>query len=284
MRYLRVIGWESYQHYKNRRAPWIKAYTDILDALEHPTFTNLTDGAKLTLHHLRLLAGVTGNQIPETWITSGHLNMQTKPRVQELVAAQFVEWFELGALASTDQVAPEEAGSPRARTRGRDRAHSPNSQDSSLGSSGEGNGKKQPTGARELVESFAVSDEQRMWAKAKFPAIDVDAATDAWRDHFRSNGYKTRAGPIRDADAAWRNWIRGEEKFSRGKQSHGNRNTGAGRPVPGGGAAGGPGADGADQKRESTAAFKQRTAADVLARRKVHPVSPGAAGGPNDAV
>lgn len=225
MRFLRVTGWEDFQHYKNRRAPWIKVATDLLDALEHPKFTKLTDGAKLALHHLRLLAGVTGNRIPESWITPGHLNMQTKPRVTELEAAGFVEWFEVGALASTPEGTLASAAQNGASQGVSPRARSQNSQDSfSLDSSRREEKKNnRSTGARELVEGFVVTDKHRQWAAEKTPGIDVDAATEAWRDHFRHNGYKTRAGPVCDADAAWRNWMRNEVKFSRGP--NGTRNT-----------------------------------------------------------
>lgn len=27
-RYIRIVNWDRYQHYKNRRPPWIKLYTD----------------------------------------------------------------------------------------------------------------------------------------------------------------------------------------------------------------------------------------------------------------
>ncbi|HXG59177.1 MAG TPA: hypothetical protein VNL91_09150 [Thermoanaerobaculia bacterium] len=241
MRFLSVIGWHDYQHYKNRRAPWIKAYTDILDALEHPKFTKLSDGAKLTLHHLRLLAGVTGNRIPETWVTSGHLNMHTKPRVTELVDAGFVEWVELaseqpdGSLASTDQNEGKTQRGPRARGR----ARSQNSLSSQTGVLPENEGEK-PTRAhaRDLVEKFAVTQRHREWAAEKVPGVDVDVATDSWRDHLRTNGYRTRAGPVSDVDASWRNWMRNEVKFSRGRYGHGNGNgsaragsTGSERPA-----------------------------------------------------
>jgi hypothetical protein len=236
VRYLRVIGWEHFQHYKNRRAPWIKAYTDQLDQLEHPTFTKLTDGAKLTLHHLRLLAGVTGNQIPETWLTSGHLNMQTKPRVTELFDAQFVVWIpesELASLASSDQKDVSNSSSTGVPPRVRGRARSQNSQDSSLSSSGEEK-KNLRAGAREMVEAFAVSDHHRAWAAERVPSVDVDTATDAWRDHQRAVQYRTRQGPIADVEASWRNWMRNEVKFGRQNGNPNRRSetrTGAGGAV-----------------------------------------------------
>jgi hypothetical protein len=222
VRFLRVTGWEDFQHYKNRRAPWIKVATDLLDQLEHPTFTKLSDGAKLTLHHLRLLAGVTGNRIPESWLTPGHLNMLTKPRVTELAAAQFVEWFEESAASSLADSPQSEASAdaPKgAAVRARGRAHSPVSPDSHGSSPGEA---KQVlrTGARELIEAFAVTEKHRAWAAEHAPDVDIESATEHWRDYNRANGYRTRQGPVRDADGSWRTWIRNEVKFSRGRNGN----------------------------------------------------------------
>ena len=271
VRYLRIIGWEEFQHYKNRRAPWIKAYTDLLDAVEHPTFTKLTDGAKLTLHHARLLAGVTGNSIPDSWITPGHFNMQTKPRVTELVDAGFLEWVDENtpcSLANAGQIADETDASAHAGTGARGRARSQNSPTSPSPLTEKQDEKPPRAGARDLVEKFEVTDRHRTWAAEKVPGVDIDAATEAWRDHFRHNGYKTRAGPIADADAAWRNWMRNEVKFSRGR--YGNRDGGTQRDqrravtsaaVRGATTAGEIGREQADGERR----FKPRDAAAVLA-------------------
>jgi hypothetical protein len=238
MKFLRVVGWEKYQHYKNRRAPWIKAHTGILDRVEHPKYTELSDGAKLTLQHLRLLAGVTGNRIEDVMLNRDRLNMKTPPRVDELIAAGFAEWFDgasehaQSALASTDENEGADASARplRARSRPLSRALSGQGNTGISPESG-GNEKQKPLRARELVEDFAVTDHLRAWAAEKAPGVDVDAATESWRDHFRHNGYRTRAGPICDADAAWRNWMRNEVKF-RGRNGPSGNDTGP-RPTPG---------------------------------------------------
>jgi hypothetical protein len=93
LRYLAITNWEEYQGYKKGTRPdWIRVYTALLNPAKHTGFARLSDGAKLTLHHLRLLAAECDNVIPETWLSRERLNMQTKPKVDEVVASGFAVW------------------------------------------------------------------------------------------------------------------------------------------------------------------------------------------------
>lgn len=93
MKYLVVTNWDEYQGYKKGTRPdWIRIYPALLNPAKHVNFSRLSDGAKLTLHHLRLLAAECDNIIPETWVTRERLNMQTRPKVDEVVASGFAEW------------------------------------------------------------------------------------------------------------------------------------------------------------------------------------------------
>lgn len=95
MKFLQVDKWDDYQHYHDGRRPtWIKFYVDLLNPSKHPKYHALTDGAKLTLHHLWLLAAECDNRIPETWLTRERLNIQTKPRLEELLNCALVNWYE----------------------------------------------------------------------------------------------------------------------------------------------------------------------------------------------
>lgn len=58
-------------------------------------------------------------------------------------------------------------------------------------------------GRRGLPDDFEVSQTMRDWAKTKVPEVDVDAATEEFRDYYLANG-RQMANWI----AAWRNWLR----------------------------------------------------------------------------
>lgn len=96
MRYLQVKNWKEHQHYTDRKPPWIKIYTALLDPVEEPKYAALPDAAKLLLHHVWLLAGMTDNNIPEKWINADRLNLHSFSRqmLAALLAQEFVSWSE----------------------------------------------------------------------------------------------------------------------------------------------------------------------------------------------
>jgi len=67
MEYFKIKNFEKYQHYKNRRPPWIKLYNDLLDDYE---YCQLPDASKSHLAAIMLLASRYDNKIPydEKWI------------------------------------------------------------------------------------------------------------------------------------------------------------------------------------------------------------------------
>ena len=59
--YFAVRNYDKFQHYKDRRPPWIKLYISLLDDYE---FTHLPDAAKYHLLAIYLLASRYDNKIP----------------------------------------------------------------------------------------------------------------------------------------------------------------------------------------------------------------------------
>jgi hypothetical protein len=67
--YLEVKNWDHFQHYKDRRPPWIKLHAEVQDNYE---FYHLPDASKAHLMGIWILASKLGNKIPAdpTWIAS----------------------------------------------------------------------------------------------------------------------------------------------------------------------------------------------------------------------
>lgn len=59
----------------------------------------------------------------------------------------------------------------------------------------------QPRPARQVPDSFAVTEDMRSWAQRECPGVNVDAETAKFRDH-------EFAKPRTDWLKAWRNWLR----------------------------------------------------------------------------
>lgn len=87
MQYIDIVNWEKYQHYKNRRPPWIKLLTEIIDEFDRQgkpkKFYGLPDTAKLTFVGLLCLRSRYELYIPypdDKWLKYNigvkHINLQ----------------------------------------------------------------------------------------------------------------------------------------------------------------------------------------------------------------
>jgi len=114
--YLEIKNWRTYQHYSDRRPPWIKLHDSILDDYE---FSHLTETARLVYLLMLLLAGKTDNAIPRDmeWISRKvHVGVkETQNAVETLVSQRFV-------LIASCKHSDSKALSPRARARASDSA------------------------------------------------------------------------------------------------------------------------------------------------------------------
>lgn len=61
MKYLAVKNWRQFQHYSDRRPPWIKNHVALLDDLG---YIRMSEGGRAALHALWLLAARLGHPLP----------------------------------------------------------------------------------------------------------------------------------------------------------------------------------------------------------------------------
>lgn len=117
--YIRIRNWDRYQHYSDRRPPWIKLHVELLD--KHDTMSLPAATFKLAIV-LLLDAARTSNVIPsniERLAADAYLTReQTKRGLSELLSLRFVE--PLGKRKAEKQLASNglaESYPSRARTR-----------------------------------------------------------------------------------------------------------------------------------------------------------------------
>lgn len=99
--YLRVKNWESFQHYKNRRPPWIKFHIELLDDYE---LMRLPPVSQLVYDRMLLLAAVTDNNVSNDhiWI-AGKLGLtprQVAEAIENLCSQGFLVLHERKRAAS----------------------------------------------------------------------------------------------------------------------------------------------------------------------------------------
>nr|PZN80419.1 MAG: hypothetical protein DIU57_14260 [Pseudomonadota bacterium] len=63
-------------------------------------------------------------------------------------------------------------------------------------------------GTKRCPQDFQITPELRAWAREKVPDVDIDAETEALRDHEFARAHS-------DWPAVWRNWMRREQKAVR---------------------------------------------------------------------
>ena len=90
MKYLEVVGWSEFQHYKDRNPPWIKLHNQLLENYE---FTCLPDASKSHLLGIWMLASRTENKVPANpeWIAS-KLGATEKVDLECLIKASFLRY------------------------------------------------------------------------------------------------------------------------------------------------------------------------------------------------
>jgi hypothetical protein len=88
----RIKGWRKFQHFKNRRPPWIKLYRDLLD---DPEWHNLNPAAAKFLVTLWLLASEDEKQeglLPDPGTIAFRLRLSEKEAKQRL--SQVSSWLD----------------------------------------------------------------------------------------------------------------------------------------------------------------------------------------------
>jgi len=105
MEYFRVVNLDKYQHYKDRRPPWIKLHRSILDDYDH---TRLPDASKWHLAMIWMLASALDNKIPydDDWITQ-QIHATTKTNLNLLLSMDFIEM--LAPCLQEDTESPKSA-------------------------------------------------------------------------------------------------------------------------------------------------------------------------------
>lgn len=100
MQFLRIKNWEKFQHYKDRSAPWIKLYRDMMDS---EMWVMGSDASKLLATCTMLLAVRTDNKIPlETAYIRRVCHLEIEPDFSELLKFEFIEIIDENGVCKQD--------------------------------------------------------------------------------------------------------------------------------------------------------------------------------------
>lgn len=119
--YLRIVNWAEYQHYRDRRPPWIKLHRDLLTSR---TWVALDDASRVLAIACMVIAADTNNKIPyDPEFLQRRAYLSSKPDLSPLIAIHFLEVVEDKDSASGLQADASKMLAKRTKcyTRDRDR-------------------------------------------------------------------------------------------------------------------------------------------------------------------
>ena len=100
---IKIKGWEKFQHYKNRKPPWIKLYRDLIDDME---FYALSGDAAKTLVLLWVIASEADGYLPDIKVLAFRLRIDDK-KCKKLLS-ELNHYIDSGMLANCMQDATPE--------------------------------------------------------------------------------------------------------------------------------------------------------------------------------
>lgn len=199
---LKIKGWSKFQHFKDRKPPWIKLYRDILDDVDWHDLDS--DSAKI-LVMLWLIASEDDGDLPELKKLAFRLRISESKLNQSLTKLN--HWLiqdDINVISERYQSdAPEtekETETYKEETES-EREITPRGKNS--------RGSRLPTDST-LAESWILEacNIRKDWDIAKVLAI-FSEFKDYWIAQPGQKGVKT------DWLATWRNWVRREKGFNR---------------------------------------------------------------------
>lgn len=117
MTWLSIKNWGSFQHYKDRRPPWIKLYEELLD---DPDLANLGHTAQVVYFRLLLVACRRDNQIPHNIAWLAEETNLSRSAVTSGLHALTASGFAISHASKPASGLASASASTRARTHSRE--------------------------------------------------------------------------------------------------------------------------------------------------------------------
>ena len=184
---MKIKNWSKFQHFKDRRPPWIKLYRDILDDLN---WHQLDPLASKVLVMCWLIASEDDGQIPDVKTLAFRLRMSEKQTSDCLI--KLSHWLEQGDITPISDRYQDDAPETERETETETKKEREKTQ----------RGTRLPHDTKLTVEWIDFCRQQR----PELDPQDVFAGfLDYWVAQPGQKGVKT------DWTATWRNWVRRQQ-------------------------------------------------------------------------
>ena len=179
---MKIKNWTKFQHFKDRRPPWVKLYRDILDDIE---WHELDPLAAKVLVMLWLIASEDDGRIPDTKTLAFRLRL-TEVKTKEVVIklSHWLEQDDINVISERYQHDPLETETETET---------------------ETKKEKKALGKR-LANDFSFPLEWEQFCKETRPELSPVKTFDQFKDYWIAQA--GQKGVKLDWFATWRNWVR----------------------------------------------------------------------------
>jgi hypothetical protein len=181
---MKIKNWHKFQHFKDRRPPWVKLYRDLLD---DPDWHSLDPTAAKALVMIWLIASESDGEIPDIRKLSFRLRMTEKQVNQALTAlSHWLDQDDIAAISAGHQADAPEGETETKRETEKEGERAPKV-------------KSKSKGEHELPSAFTPD-----WPAATSQGLSMVEAHREFERFKNHAAMKNRR--CSDWQAAWRNW------------------------------------------------------------------------------
>jgi len=188
---MKIRNWKKFQHFKDRKPPWVKLYRDVLDDLE---WYELDPLASKVLVMCWLIASEDDGKLPSTKTLAFRLRMTEKQTNDCL--NKLSHWMEQDDINAISEQYQDDSLETETETETETKK--------------EIKAEKKSTKGSRLSADFVLAQDWIGFCQQYRPDLNPQKVFDGFKDYWVS---KTGSGATKlDWTATWRNWVRNQRQ------------------------------------------------------------------------
>jgi hypothetical protein len=176
---MKIKNWHKFQHFKDRKPPWVKLYRDLLDDIE---WHELEPKSAKVLVMLWLIASEEDGNIPEVKRLAFRLRMSEKDT--EVCLSKLSHWVEQDDINTISD------------------GHQSDPLETEVETETETKKRERPSRKTSLPSDWKIPEEYREYCAIKRPDLNPEVVAETFKNYYISKGEV-----MADWGACWRNFV-----------------------------------------------------------------------------
>ena len=191
---MQIKNWKKFQHFKDRKPPWVKLYRDVLDDLE---WYELDPLASKVLVMCWLIASEDGGRLPPAKTLAFRLRMTEKQTIDCL--NKLSHWLEQDDISVISEQYQDDSLETETETETETEREREIEKEVET---------KQRTKGSRLSTDFELPDSWTEFCQTERPDLNPQKVFDSFKDYWTAKA--GNQGVKLDWQATWRNWVRNQ--------------------------------------------------------------------------